>query len=172
MAFAVSGPPARCSYRPRLPDARAPDSSSHALADPSRVSRATTRPALMSGQPSLGFRPSSRHKAVESTLAGIPSPLSSVLDVSHVLDGFLLHSLRGFISPRNHVQGSLFRGFPQREAVRARHPPLPSCRWPEIPAIGCPTAPGPRAPPSGSCSSRRSVAARQRFRLARRSIPS
>jgi hypothetical protein len=71
----------------------------------------------------------------ESTHAGIPSPLRSVLDVSHVLDGLLLHNLRGFVSPRNHVQGSLFRGFPQQEAVRARRPPLPSCRLPAVPAF-------------------------------------
>jgi hypothetical protein len=30
----------------------------------------------------------------ESTHTGIPSPLRSVLDVSHVLDGLLLHNLR------------------------------------------------------------------------------
>src|SRR5262249_14258666 len=53
--------------------------------------------------------------------------------------------LRGFISPRNHVQGSLSRGFPCREAVRARRSPLPSCRSPEAPAPGCPVAPGSRA---------------------------
>jgi hypothetical protein len=36
--------------------------------------------------------------------------------------------LCGFISPRNHVQGSLFRVFPSRKAARARRSPLPSCR--------------------------------------------
>ena len=61
-----------------------------------------------------------------------PRLLRSVLDVSHAPDGFLLHRPCGFVSPRCHVQGSLFRVFPSREAVRARHPPLPSCRlhWP------------------------------------------
>ena len=83
----------------------------------------------------MGFRPSSRRQPAESTLAGIPSPLRSVLDVSHVLDGFLLRRPCGFVSPRCHVQGSLFRGFPSREAVRARRPPLPSCRLHRIPAL-------------------------------------
>jgi hypothetical protein len=79
--------------------------------------------AAFPGLPSLIAVPTA-----ESTHTGIPSPLRSVLDVSHVLDGLLLHSLRGFVSPRNHVQGSPFRGFPRREAARARRSPLPSCR--------------------------------------------
>ena len=44
----------------------------------------------MSGLPSLGFPPSSRCHPAESTGASVPGPLRSVLDVSHVLDGFLL----------------------------------------------------------------------------------
>ena len=99
-----------------------------------RSQRANARPVLLSGQPSLGFHPSSRHQLAESTFAGIPSPLCSVLDVSHVLDGFLLRRPCGFVSPRCHVQGSLFRVFPSREAVRARRPPLPSCRSHRPPA--------------------------------------
>jgi hypothetical protein len=69
--------------------------------------------------PSWGSLPSSRHQSGESTPAGVPSPLRSVLDVSHVLDGFLLHRPCGFVSPRNHVQGSLSRGFPSHTAARA-----------------------------------------------------
>ena len=95
--------------------------------------------------PSLGSPPSSRHQSAESTSAGIPSPLRSVLDVSHVLDGLLLHRPRRFISPCYHVQGSLFRGFPRREAVRARRSPLPSCRSRAVPAPGKPGAPELRA---------------------------
>ena len=89
-------------------------------------------PARPNRAPPMGLRPSSRHQPAESTRASIPSPLRSVLDVSHVLDGFLLRLLCRFISPRCHVQGSLSRVFPSREAVRARRPPLPSCRshWP------------------------------------------
>jgi hypothetical protein len=37
-------------------------------------------------------------------------------------------NLCGFVSPRSHVQGSLFRVFPSRKAARARRSPLPSCR--------------------------------------------
>jgi hypothetical protein len=100
-----------------------------------------SRPGLDIRAPSLGFRPSSRRHSAESTPAGIPSPLRSVLDVSHVLDGFLLCRACGFVSPRNHVQGSLFRGFPWQVAVRARRPPLPSCRSRCVPAPGFPRAP-------------------------------
>src|SRR5262249_33849329 len=58
--------------------------------------------------------------------ADVPSPQRSARDVSHVLDGFLLHRPCGFVSPRCHVRGSLFRGFPPRTAARARRSPLPS----------------------------------------------
>jgi hypothetical protein len=60
---------------------------------------------------------------------GLPIPSRSVLGVSHALDGFLRHRPCGFISPRSHVQGSLFRGFPPGEAVPPRRRPVPSCRW-------------------------------------------
>jgi hypothetical protein len=44
-------------------------------------------------------------------LPGDPTPSSSsVLDVSHVLDGLLRHQPCGFVSPRCHVQGLPFRG--------------------------------------------------------------
>jgi hypothetical protein len=49
------------------------------------------RPGSHVRAPSLGLPPSSRHQPAESTHASIPSSLRSVLDVSHVLDGFLLH---------------------------------------------------------------------------------
>ena len=49
------------------------------------------RPGSNVRAPSLGFLPSSRHRPVESTHASIPSSLRSAHDVSHVLDGFLLH---------------------------------------------------------------------------------
>ena len=91
-------------------------------------------PARPSRAPPMGSLPSSRHKPAESTHAGIPGPLRSVLGVSHAPDGLLLHRSRGSISPRCHVQGSLFRAFPSREAVRARRPPLPSCRSHRPPA--------------------------------------
>ena len=116
------------------------------------------RPGAHVRAPSLGFLPSSRPQPAESTYASVPGSLGSVLDVSHVLDGLLLCRPRGLVSSRCHVQGSLFRVFPSREAARARRPPLPSCRWRVAPA-GCP-APGLRASPPRPCSSRESVAAR------------
>jgi hypothetical protein len=41
-------------------------------------------------------------------------------------------NLCGFVSPRSHVQGSLFRVFPSHPAARARRSPLPSCRCPPL----------------------------------------
>ena len=92
-------------------------------------------PARPNRAPPMGFPPSSRHQQPESTSAGVPGPLRSVLDVSHVPDGFLLRLPCGFVSPRCHVQGSLSRVFPSREAARARRPPLPSCRFRCSPAL-------------------------------------
>jgi hypothetical protein len=51
-----------------------------------------SRPGADVRAPPLGFLPSSRQQRAESTHAGVPSPLRSVLDVSHVLDGFLLRT--------------------------------------------------------------------------------
>jgi len=132
-AFLVSEPPSRCSARCRPPTTFAVGSSSRALAFPPEFLELP--PARPSRAPSVGLPPSSRHQPAESTNAGLPSPLRSVLGVSHAPDGFLLHRPCGFISPRSHVQGSLFRVSPSREAVRARRPPLPSCRSHRTPAL-------------------------------------
>jgi len=71
----------------------------------------------MSGLPSLGFRPSSRCHPAESTEAGVPGPLRSVLDVSHVLDGFLLcQTSRVYFAPQPRP-GFALQGFPP---VRSR----------------------------------------------------
>ena len=57
--------------------------------------------------------------------------LSSVLGVSHALDGLLRHQPCGFISPRSHVQGLPFRGFSlSAEPYRVS------------PAVSCPLAVG------------------------------
>jgi hypothetical protein len=50
-------------------------------------SRASTRRRRA---PPMGFPSQSRRQPEESTSAGVPSPLRSALDVSHVLDGLLL----------------------------------------------------------------------------------
>lgn len=132
-AFLVSEPPSRCSTRCRPPRAFAVGSSSRAPSVPPEFLEPP--PARPSRAPSVGFPPSSRRQPAESTSASLPSPLRSVLGVSHALDGFLLRRPCGFISPRCHVQGSLFRVFSSREAVRARRPPLPSCRSHRTPAL-------------------------------------
>jgi len=54
-----------------------------------------------------------------------PMPRSSVHDVSHVLDGFVRAWPCGFVSPRCHVQGSPFRGFPSHTVVLSRRQPGP-----------------------------------------------
>jgi len=121
--------------------------------------------------PSLGFLAPSRHNRrslrsrsltfARHRAAGIPSPLRSVLDVSHVLDGLLLHRRRGLISSRSHVRASLFRGFPSQEAVQARRLPLPSGRlcWLAAPQF-YPMGSTNQHPPPGPCSSCESVANR------------
>ena len=92
---------------------------------PSRVLRASPAPGLPTESTFPGVSLPFATSTVESTsagsrrsIAGVPSPLRSALDVSHALDGFLLHDLRGFVSPHCHVRDSLFRGFPSRGAAR------------------------------------------------------
>jgi len=138
-AFLVSEPPSRCSARCRPPRAFDVGSSSRAPFVPPEFLELP--PARLSRAPPVGLPPSSRRQPAESTIAGLPGPLRSVLGVSHALDGLLLRRPCGFISPRCHVQGSLSRVFPSREAVRARHPPLPSCRSHRTSTSGFPLAP-------------------------------
>jgi hypothetical protein len=81
---------------------------------------------------------------------GIPRPrTTSVLGVSHALDGLLRPWPCGFVSPRCHVQGSPFRGLPPGEAVPSRRRPVPS----SLAGVRCTTvarnAPLASAPPSG-----------------------
>jgi len=117
------------------PAARATGSSSRSFASPSEFSGPYLPDASRRRAPPLGFLPPSRHQPAESTFASIPSSLCSVLAVSHRLDGLLHHRPCGFVSPRSHVRGSPFRGFPFRAAVPPRRWPMPSCR-----STACPTA--------------------------------
>jgi hypothetical protein len=64
--------------------------------------------------------------------------LSSVLSVSHALDGLLLPEPYGLVSSHYHVRDSLFRGFPQQPAKLAHHQLVPSCRWYHSPATRLP----------------------------------
>lgn len=63
-----------------------------------------------------GFLPHRDTNIQRPLIAGFPHLLCSVLAVSHDPDGFLRQMPCGFVSPHNHVQGSLFRGFPSRTA--------------------------------------------------------
>jgi hypothetical protein len=56
-------------------------------------------------------------------------PLRSVLRLSQPPDGLLHLRLRGFISPRSHVQGfAPSRGFSRSAAVPTRRRAMPPCR--------------------------------------------
>jgi hypothetical protein len=124
-------------------------SSSRELSASSRVLRPATCPSCLrkvlrpdrSTEERLpwGPHPSSRHQpAASTTPRGIPTPRSSsVLGVSHALDGLLRHQpLRACFIPLPRpgfaLQGFLplhgaVRGFPRRV--------MPSCRWTRPPAV-------------------------------------
>jgi len=157
-AFASLFPAGLAVFRqPPSPVTFATGSSSRELCLSFRVLRFVPAPLCSSGAPPLGFSPPLRHQCGESTIAGFPSPLRSVLRVSHPLDGFLLAPPCGFVSPRNHIRDSPFRGFPSAAAVPPRRGPLPSCRLPAPPALlawGASCA----DPASGPCSASESVA--------------
>ena len=156
--------PARLRGLPAVPVSRLlshPASSFRALRHPCRVSRATAGPDITSELPSLGFLPSSRHHFAESTGAGIPGRHRSVLDVSHVLDGFLLHETSRVCFTPQPRPGFALQGFPP---VRSRTSSsladaLMSLRETPYSQFD-PSAPGISRPPSGPCSAHWSVAAR------------
>ena len=117
-----------------------------ASAPPPESLESQPAPALMSGTPSLGFPPSSRHRSAESTHAGVPGPLRSVHDVSHVLDGFLLHrALRVYFTPQPRP-GFALQGF---SLARSRTGSSPAVALLSFTRCPCPQfypwAPGPRA---------------------------
>jgi hypothetical protein len=107
--------PSRLRGIPTVPVCRALSCPAHPVvrfAPPSESLEPQPAPALMSGTPSLGFPPSSRRRSAESTHAGIPGPLRSVHDVSHVLDGLLLHRpSRVYFAPQPRP-GFALQGFP------------------------------------------------------------
>jgi len=115
-------------HRLPSPTAFAIGSSSRELRASFRVLRFVPAPFLSEQSPFLGVCPPLRRQTMESTHASIPSSLHSALRVSHPLDGLLLHRPCGFISPRNHIRGSPFRGFPSSAAAPPRRWHVPSCR--------------------------------------------
>jgi hypothetical protein len=133
-------------------------SSSRALVHSSRVSRAPAGPALMAGLPSLGFPPSSRRHSAESTPAGVPSPLRSALDVSHVLDGLLLcQTLRVCFAPQPRP-GFALQGFPLARSRTGSSPAVALVSFTLSPCSRLPDSSRTPRPPSGPCSACQSVA--------------
>jgi len=127
------------------------------LSHPSPPDRLSTSSAFLGVANALFATSAGSVRATESH----PGSLS-VLDVSHVLDGFLRSWPRGFISPRCHVQGSLFRVFPSRAAEPSHRQSVPSRR---LTKVRYRVAPAPRslAPPTGLSSTPESVVEREVF---------
>jgi hypothetical protein len=94
------------------------------------------RPGSTVRAPSLGFHPSSRHRHAESTLAGVPSPLRSVLDVSHVLDGFLLRLPSRVCFTPQPRPGFALQGLP---LVRSRTGSSPAVALMPLPVVPTPS---------------------------------
>ena len=136
-----------------------PASSSRALVRSCRVSRVKAGPAEAELLP-WAFLPSSRRHSAESTSAGVPSPLRSALDVSHVLDGLLLcQTLRVCFAPQPRP-GFALQGFP---LTRSRGGSSPAVALMSFTLGLCFRGftlgrASPQRPPSGPCSSCQSVA--------------
>ncbi len=97
------------------------------------------RPDAIDRAPSLGFRPSSRHRLAESTRHGHPRPTPfRPRRFSRPRRFPPPRDFAGLFHPATTSRVPLFRGFPWREAVRARRPPLPSCRCRLPPALQFP----------------------------------
>jgi hypothetical protein len=99
-----------------------------------------SRPGADVRAPSLGFLPSSRRQRAETTLAGVPGPLRSVLDVSHVLDGFLLCTPSRVCFTPQPRPGFALQGLP---LARSRTGSSPA-----VALLPLPDAPAPRLPES------------------------
>jgi hypothetical protein len=152
---------------------------------------AAVHPLLDAASPSefSGFHPSASFRSQTPSLGSCPlcgineresthekqsqAPLRSARRVSHPLDGFLLGPPCGFISPRNHIRDSPFRGFPSAAAVPPHRRPTPL-----LPFLcdACyrlaPIAPACTASAPGSCSAAQSVVATQGISLRHYSCPS
>jgi hypothetical protein len=96
------------------------------------------RPGTHVRAPSLGFLPSSRHRPVESTHASFPSSLRSAHDVSHVLDGLLLHQpLRVCFTPQPRP-GFALQGLPLAPSRAGSSPAVALVSLPAFPAVQFP----------------------------------
>jgi hypothetical protein len=96
--------------------------------------RVIAGPELLSGHLPWASDPSSRHQPAESTRASIPSPLRSVLDVSHVLDGFLLRlPSRVYFTPQPRP-GFALQGLPLVSSRTGSSPAVALMPLPVVPA--------------------------------------
>ena len=137
-----------------------PGSSSRALRSPPEYLGPDPPLAFRSTAPSLGFLSSSRHQPVESTHPGVPSPVCSALDVSHVPDGLLLHQpLRVCFTPLPRP-GFALRGFPLPHSRTSSSPAVALMPFTLAPYRRLPDGAGNARPPTGPCSVCQSVASR------------
>jgi hypothetical protein len=115
-----------------------------------------SRPGFLPG----AFRPSSRHQPAESTGTSVPGSYRSVLDVSHVLDGFLLHRPSRVCFTPQPRPGFALQGFPLTRSRASSSPAVALLSFAPGPCSRLPGRARTLRPPSGLCSSRQSVAAR------------
>jgi hypothetical protein len=124
------------------------------LAGPTTSRRAELRSASL-GVP-LPHRGTSKRRP---PMRGIPDPaLSSVLGVSHALDGLLRHLPCGFVSPRSHVQGLPYRGLSLARSRTGFPRPVHALLALRVAAFDQLTTPSPSglcSPPRVRCRSRR-----------------
>jgi len=105
----------------------------------------------------MGFLPlfATSAESIDTVASQLHGP--SVLDVSHVFDGFI-HSLpRGFVSPHCHVQGFPSGSGSSRSAVTSFDVPCPLVVHHQATAGSEPLAPSPDARPQGFVPSTKSL---------------
>jgi hypothetical protein len=109
------------------------------------------------GIPSLGF--SSLFATSTGSVSVVPSQFhdSSVLDVSHVSDGFIRSLPCGSISPHSHVQGFPSGVCSPRTAGSILRHLRALLSFRPIPCRRLPVGASPRPSPAGPCSVRESV---------------
>jgi hypothetical protein len=106
----------------------------------------------------MGLHPSSRCHWQSPRNAGIPGPHRSVLDVSHVLDGFLLHqSLRVYFTPLPRP-GFALQGLSPSRSRTSSSLAVALLSFARGPCSRLPGNARSTRPPSGLCSAHQSVA--------------
>jgi hypothetical protein len=118
--------------------AYAPGPSSRVLRLPFRVPRSRAGPALMSGRLPWASFPHRGVSARSPLDAGFPSPLRSVLDVSHVLDGLLLCAPSRVCFAPQPRPGFALQGVSLASSRTGSSPAVALLSLPVAPAPGCP----------------------------------